>query len=216
MFRNIIWDFDGTLFDTYPAFAHAFRAALKELGTDAPVDRIRALASISLTHCVSTLAGEYHLDAEDVKQRFGVHYAEMSPAEQPPFPGAADICKYICSIHGKNVIVTHRGRESTARLLAAHHMTGYFACCLTGDDGYPRKPDPAAFEAVLEMCHLEKHETLAVGDRSIDVLAGQAAGLHTCLFGPAPDDVAADLVIGRLDKLYPHLASCDRTPGGHT
>jgi phosphoglycolate phosphatase-like HAD superfamily hydrolase len=30
MFRNIIWDVDGTLFDTYPAIARAFKAALMD------------------------------------------------------------------------------------------------------------------------------------------------------------------------------------------
>jgi len=32
MFRNIIWDVDGTLFDTYPSMAKAFQAALSDLG----------------------------------------------------------------------------------------------------------------------------------------------------------------------------------------
>jgi phosphoglycolate phosphatase-like HAD superfamily hydrolase len=30
-FSNVIWDVDGTLFDTYPAIARAFKAALNEL-----------------------------------------------------------------------------------------------------------------------------------------------------------------------------------------
>jgi phosphoglycolate phosphatase-like HAD superfamily hydrolase len=34
MFRNIIWDVDGTLFDTYPAIARAFQTALNDLGSD--------------------------------------------------------------------------------------------------------------------------------------------------------------------------------------
>ncbi len=32
MIRNIIWDADGTLFDTYPAIASAFQAAMADLG----------------------------------------------------------------------------------------------------------------------------------------------------------------------------------------
>jgi phosphoglycolate phosphatase-like HAD superfamily hydrolase len=38
MFRNIIWDVDGTLFDTYPAIAKAFQVALNDLGKDASLD----------------------------------------------------------------------------------------------------------------------------------------------------------------------------------
>ena len=49
MFRNIIWDVDGTLFDTYPAIAKAFRAALNDAGKDAALDWIEELAKISLS-----------------------------------------------------------------------------------------------------------------------------------------------------------------------
>jgi phosphoglycolate phosphatase-like HAD superfamily hydrolase len=33
MYKNIIWDFDGTLFDSYPAIAGAFLSALLDHGT---------------------------------------------------------------------------------------------------------------------------------------------------------------------------------------
>jgi phosphoglycolate phosphatase-like HAD superfamily hydrolase len=42
--RNVVWDVDGTLFDTYPAISRAFRAALREFGQDASLGRIVALA----------------------------------------------------------------------------------------------------------------------------------------------------------------------------
>ena len=129
----------------------------------------------------------------------------MKPEEQPPFSGVIAICDYICTKGGKNVIVTHRGRQGTADLLAAHHMSGYFAGCLTRDDGYPKKPDPAAFEAILKAHNLEREQTIAVGDRDIDVLAGQAAGLITCLFGSETEGAVADLTGSSFDELYRYL-----------
>ena len=48
MIRNIIWDADGTLFDTYPAIASAFKAALADLGKEAAVDWIESLAKKSV------------------------------------------------------------------------------------------------------------------------------------------------------------------------
>jgi phosphoglycolate phosphatase-like HAD superfamily hydrolase len=84
-------------------------------------------------------------------------------------------------------------------------MAGYFVGCLTRDDGYPRKPDPAIFEAALEMYHLKRVETLTIGDRDIDILAGQAAGIWSCFYGAIPDGVNADLVISDFDELYWHL-----------
>jgi phosphoglycolate phosphatase-like HAD superfamily hydrolase len=205
MYRHIIWDVDGTLFDTYPAIAGAFKSALSDLGQDAPLGWIKELAQQSLGYCVSTLADRYSLTEEDVERGFDKHYSDTRPEEQPPFPGVIAVCRYICSSGGQNVIVTHRGREGTAELLAANDMAHYFASCLTRDDGYPKKPDPAAFEAILKRCNLTRGETLAVGDRDIDVLAGRAAGLFTCLFGATAEGAAADLTISHFDELHRYL-----------
>jgi len=209
MFRNIIWDVDGTLFDTYPAIAKAFQAALNDLGKEAALDWIEGLAKTSLNHCVSTLANQYHLNEEDIGQAFGEHYDHVRPEEQPPFPGVITICKHICDIGGKNVIVTHRGQKGTDELLIANNMTHYFAGCLARDAGYPKKPHPAAFEAIIKTHHLRCEETMTIGDRDIDILAGQAAGIFTCLFGLETDEGIADLTISNFDELYFYLTSRD-------
>jgi len=44
MYKNIIWDFDGTLFDSYPAIAGAFLSALLDHGTTGDLLKITALA----------------------------------------------------------------------------------------------------------------------------------------------------------------------------
>jgi phosphoglycolate phosphatase-like HAD superfamily hydrolase len=214
MLRNIIWDVDGTLFDTYPAIARAFRAAVKDLGSDAPLDWIEGLARISLGNCVTALANQCQRSEEDIAQAFNDYYDHTPPEQQPPFPGVISVCEHICTLGGSNVIVTHRGHESTDELLAAHKMTHYFAGCLARDDGYPRKPDPAAFDAILEMQNMRRQETMAVGDRDIDILAGQAAGLFTCLFGREDDGVAADLTISRFDELHRYLTSREADSDG--
>jgi phosphoglycolate phosphatase-like HAD superfamily hydrolase len=32
MYKNIIWDFDGTLFNTYPAITASFNSTLDDIG----------------------------------------------------------------------------------------------------------------------------------------------------------------------------------------
>jgi phosphoglycolate phosphatase-like HAD superfamily hydrolase len=205
MFRNIVWDVDGTLFDTYPAISRAFKMALNDLGQDATLEQIEGLARKSLGHCVSTLADQCRLNAADISQGFEAHYDLIRPDEQPPFPGVIAICKYIQALGGKNVVVTHRERASTDELLAANEMTQYFVGYVTRDDGYPKKPHPAAFEAILKTHELLPEETLTVGDRDIDILAGHAAGLFTCLFGDATEGGVADLTIRSFEELYRYL-----------
>ncbi len=210
MFRNIIWDVDGTLFDTYPAIARAFQAALRDLGHDAPVDWLQGLAEVSMDHCFGALVGTYHVDPQELERHVGEHYGQIRPEDQPPFPGVVELCRHICSIGGKNVIVTHRTGAGAFELLAAHGMSDYFAGAIGREDDYPRKPDPAAFVATLERHGLSPAETLAVGDRDIDTQAARAAGLFTCLFDPDAGLEAADLVIGNFGELAKFLGDAQQ------
>lgn len=202
MIRNIIWDVDGTLFDTYPPIARAFQNAVRHLGEDASVGWIEELSKISLGHCVSTLSTEYKLEKDDIEREFKRCYTAVSAEESPPFRGVVEICEYICSINGKNVIVTHRGREGTIELLSAHNLIDKFADCIVRDDGYPRKPDPAVFIAALEKNNLNREETINIGDREIDIVAGQSAGIFSCLYGNRANGVQPDLVVDNFGDLY--------------
>jgi HAD superfamily hydrolase (TIGR01509 family) len=208
MLHHIIWDVGGTLFDTYPAMTAAFLAALAEHGLTAPVDRVRALAQVSQKHCARVLASQYHLDEDAFMAEYKKFLNTSPPQEMPPFPGVIEVCQYICEKQGKNLIATHRARESVEELLAYYHMQPFFAGCLTTSDGYPRKPDPAMLEALVRQYTLARAETLAIGDRELDIQAGKAAGLLTCLFGEEPVTITPDL---RIDT-YPDLLKILNSP----
>lgn len=183
MIKNIIWDVDGTLFDTYPAIVRAFQSALRDFGCEVPVKQIEELAKKSLGLCVSTLASQCQINEDELGKKFDTDYDQVKPEEQPPFPGVISICEYIYSIGGKNLIVTHRGQEGTNELLVRNHMMQLFAGAVTRNDGYARKPAPEAFNVIVQVHNIERGETITVGDREIDITAGQAAGLFSCLFG---------------------------------
>ena len=203
--RNIIWDFDGTLFDTYPALIHAFSRALDDYGVQIPQELIVRHARLSLTLYGDELAKQYDLDPKEMQQRYLGYYASYSLDDQKPFPGVRQVCAYICSRGGTNVIVTHRNAASVRRLLKVYDMETYFTDLITTEGGYPLKPDPAMFEEVIRRCALTLRETLAVGDRDLDIQSGYAAGVHTCLFGPAATEVEPDLRITCYKKILKYL-----------
>ena len=203
--RHAIWDVDGTLFDTYPAISTAFLQALADFGAYAPLPEIESLARIELFHCAAELTSRFSLETNDFLGAFGRHYAAVPPTAQPPFPGVRAVCERIAASGGVNAIVTHRHAQSLAGLRAAHGMQALFVEAITRDDGYPRKPDPAAFLAVLQHQGLDPAETLAIGDRELDILAGRAAGLSTCLYRGASSSVAADITISDFVELAAYL-----------
>lgn len=201
-FKNVLWDFDGTLFDTYPPLIQAIERALAELGASEARDVIAELLSETLAVCVADLAKTHELDPAQFEARVEYYWGKTTPKDSPPFPGAIHACQRLLAAGGSNYIVTHRGRESLMVLLGWYKVSGLFADMLTRDDGYPRKPDPAAFNALLERHQLRRDQTLVIGDRKLDILAGRAAGMQTCLFNalPAPD-APPDYVISCLDEL---------------
>lgn len=201
MIKNLIWDVDGTLFDTYPAFTLAFSKALIELQVMTPLDKIGRLAKISLGHCAQTLATEYGLQVEAVEESFERHYSLIPPENQKPFPGVREVCQRIASRQGLNLIVTHRRLASTKRLLEVHGLSDLFEQIVSATEGYPIKPDPAMFRMLIEEYGLEPAETLAIGDREIDVQAGAAAGCLTALFGGNHSSAQPDLRFSNYQEL---------------
>lgn len=201
--RHLIWDMDGTLFDTYPAINRWMQAAFAALGADVPLAEIAALMTVTFQHCITVVADRYGLDPAAIERRRAA--APRIPlAEQPPFPGVIDVCRAVIAAGGRNVIFTHRGRESLEGFLAHYDMTGLFAGLATVDDGYPRKPDPAGYLALIGRFSLPLAETMAVGDRALDIQAGINAGIKTCYFGPSADSldgVKPDYAISSYDAL---------------
>ena len=123
MFGNIIWDVDGTLFDTYPAISKAFQAALNDFGKEASLDWIEGLAKTFLGHCVAVLANQFKLDEEHIVQAFGEYYDHLPPEEQPSFSGALTICEYIYGVGGNDLPPVLVPLTELVQLVESGHRT---------------------------------------------------------------------------------------------
>ncbi len=205
MYKNIIWDLDGTLFDTYPAIARAYRSAVRHYGGDAPLDWIADQAKISMNHCATTLAEMVGVTEPEISSLFDEEYDRLPPLDQPPFPGVIEVCQTILERGGRNLIVTHRTMKGGTILLKAHRMERLFTEGVGREAGFAKKPDPAAFLAMLEKYNLPVEETLAVGDREIDIQASQAAGLFTVMYSSSSVATQADMKITQYSELLNFL-----------
>jgi HAD superfamily hydrolase (TIGR01509 family) len=212
MIQHLIWDVDGTLFDTYPAIARSMQAAAHDLGAPATYDEVMRLVLVTVDHCITTLSDTYAVAADQLEGLFDQHYRTITPEDQPPFAGVEAVCEHIRARGGLNLIVTHRRRAGLDRLLAAHRLTAYFTDIISHDDAYPRKPDPAAFLALIEKHQLPRNTTLGVGDRDIDVMAAQAAGIRAAFFGANTNASAPDFVFTDYAALLHMIANSESLP----
>jgi phosphoglycolate phosphatase-like HAD superfamily hydrolase/NTP pyrophosphatase (non-canonical NTP hydrolase) len=185
-FTAFFWDFDGTLFDTYPRINRALQKALKDCGIEATVQQLVPLTKVSLMHAARTMAGER---AEDVLAAYKVHAEVEGFDTMPPFPGAIRLLQSVCAHGGHNYLYTHRG-QSALDALDHYQIAGYFTDVVTAEDHFPRKPAPDALLFLMEKHHLSPAQCVMIGDRDIDLLSGINAGMAGALFDP--DDFYPD------------------------
>ncbi|MDZ5712851.1 HAD-IA family hydrolase [Jeotgalibacillus haloalkalitolerans] len=163
---NILWDYDGTLFNTYPAYAKRMSQVLG--GKVSEADCYKEL-KISATHAISF----FRLSESQIEE-YNHLISSISPEEMPPFDHVEDILKKA----GRNVIMTHKDRTGAYKVLDFYGFTKYFSEIVTADDGFPRKPDPASYKYLHDKHRID----LAVGDRELDIIPARQLGLYTCLF----------------------------------
>jgi phosphoglycolate phosphatase-like HAD superfamily hydrolase len=192
MIRTLIWDAGGTLFDTYPAKTRAIRDALAALGGETTLDEVFALTRTSTRHTLETLAARADVDVDALTACYRARYEAVPPAAQPPFPGVRDVCVYVAAI-GRNFVVTHRSTDSLESLLHAHDLARYVTASFTKESPYPRKPAPDALVALMTRYGLDAGQTVAIGDRALDVQAAKSAGLRAAFFGAPREDLPADV-----------------------
>lgn len=205
MIRNLIWDLDGTIVDTYPAFVTGFAAALADYGQTRSPEYIERLARIEIDTCSDKLAAEVGAQPDEFEQRFLEHYYAVPPEQQPVFPGVRELCEHIVALGGANVIVTNRRRHTGIHLLQAHRLDHLIIDLAASGDPYPPKPDPSSFLAMIALHGFKPEETLTIGDREKDIQAGKAAGIKTCLFGSEKIQTTPDFAITDYAQIYSYL-----------
>ena len=201
MYTHIIWDFDGTLYDTYPGMIEAFHNTLVAENIHVNYEELGASMRISISKTQTRLHKKYGL-SENFEEKYVALRDQIEKERMPPFAHGSDVCKAIRDCGKKNYIYTHRDRTSLAHLTKAG-LEDCFAGCISIDDTFPHKPNPAALLHLMEKHGITQDECLMIGDRDIDVQAGKNAGMATCFFDPTgTTDPDATYSIKSLDALY--------------
>ena len=184
MIRHIIWDFDGTLFNTYPAIVYSFVSVMEsDFAVQCDSEEIGRLLMVDTKHCALVMSQRYGLDPDVILHNVREFYDTQTTIPEEPHDYAKDICELI-RLRGSNALVTHRDKESTVKMLTRFDMLGLFSQIITSEDGFAQKPAPDSFLHVLQSASLADDETLAVGDRDLDIQAAMKAGVHSVFFSP--------------------------------
>ncbi|HGF7683350.1 HAD-IA family hydrolase [Enterococcus faecium] len=202
--KNYIWDFDGTLFDTYPAMVDGAWQALKDFGIS--MDKKEIYFKMK-KYSTSYLINESNLNAKEFNELFH-RYEKESTEVSRPFPETKQVLEMLKDNGGRHFILTHRLTESTWGLLKEHRLAHLIEEVVGIDQDFPRKPNPASLNYLIDTFHLERTDTMMIGDRRLDIEAGKNAGVATCLYDIDHflGEIPADYVVGNLNEILTLLS----------
>lgn len=199
MIKNYVWDFDGTLFDTYPAMVDGALQAMAALGILADQETIYPIMKKFSTR---QLIKEYQLPEEQFTPLFH-RYEAASQKISKPFAGTQEVLRLLKSQGAKHFILTHRLSTSTWGLLEQFDLADLIEEVIGIDRNFPRKPAPDSLNDLIQRHQLKKSETIMIGDRRLDIEAGKNAGVLTCLYDIDHflQDIPTDYVVDDLLKI---------------
>ena len=186
--EHFIWDFDGTLFDTYPHTCAAFTEILRRRGVTPDPAVLYAKMKLSVLEALRWAQA----DPAFTEEFYALENTLTFEPVGRPFPGIPALLRAIAERGGKNYLYTHRDRVAY-EYFKLYGLSSLFSGGVTAEDGFPHKPAPDALNHLVSVYGMDRGRTMMLGDRLIDIEAGKNAGLLTCLFDPdrtLPEDAA--------------------------
>jgi len=203
----VLFDMDGTLVDSIPAWHMTFNQALESQGSE-PVS-FKAFTTDILGQSTQQDISRY-FPKLTVDELVGL-YDRFFPANVGhirPFPNTSDVLDLLDEIGLKKGIVTNTPSELMLLTLDRAGIADRFDILLGGTDVSLGKPDPEMIHKALELMGLGGDQAVLVGDTLADMDAGKNSGVATIGIGVPGDwsidsleglpDVIGDIVNGEL------------------
>lgn len=177
MYDCILFDFDGTVFDTVEGITKSVRYALNKVGIDAELESLRCFAGPPLVDKFMEVYGFDRAAAEQATLDFRERYNPIGLNECCVFPGIKELLEKLHAA-GKTVgLATSKPQELAEELLRRESMTGLFpVICGSRPDGN----NSAKWQVVqraMELCGAAKENTILVGDTKYDVAGAHRVGI---------------------------------------
>lgn len=204
-YTDVAWDFDGTLFDTYPNLVRAFKETLEHYGCTAEENEIRQKMSISIRNAVAFYCEKHGLDPVGFR---ALHkkIEGFRPDLVPTYPGVKETLKAIKESGRRNHLYTNRNKGAV-KYLEAYGLLQYFDGLMTEEEMCELKPAPGGMIDLCKQYQVKPEQMLMVGDRAVDIDSAKNAGTAACFYntnGIAVPD-GTDFEIENLQDLLRYL-----------
>ena len=217
-FRNIVFDFDGTLIDSRNDIAGAQLWALNRLGVThyKPEDLFPFIGKTLRVTFMHLLPPAMHHRIDEAVELYRAYYPPRALLTTALFPGVRETLDLLLG-DGVRMAVASTKKESNLLHVAEHFGISRFFLQMQGSDDLPYKPDPFIIKKIISDQQWDPTETLMVGDTDNDVLAGQRAGIATCAvtYGSLTEEELRTFAPDHIIRTFPELLPVvEGIPGG--
>lgn len=176
--KLFIWDFDGTLMDTYPFTTACLARALRDCGHEVTQTEILEKMMDKIPYAIEYYAKQFGIS--DLAERYHIYHAEEPKQDTRLFPDVARVLARIREIGAINAVFTHRGADTHTMLERAGVLQFFDELITTESPQFKVKPAPDSILWLMERFAAAPEETVMIGDRVCDLGSGYAAGVKTC------------------------------------
>ena len=203
-FDLVVFDFDGTLFDSDLALV---KIALKMSETflvkkDLSIDDLLFINGPSLDESLPLIFPGVEL--EELRAKY-YEIALDSARDITLFKQAKPLLAELKKRKIDVAIFTSRARTSTELILKQHGMQNDFKMVVCGSDGFTKKPSGEGLTHLLDTLGVKPNRALYVGDNWRDILAGNDAGVPVAFIKPhrriQKVDIKAQYTINDLNEV---------------
>jgi HAD superfamily hydrolase (TIGR01509 family) len=178
--EGVLFDWDGTLIDSYHADASAYMAMFKEMGISWGLAELEKNYSPNWYH-VYRAAGLPRKRWEDADRSWRSHYAKHKPKL---ISGARRVLARLGRAHLLGLVTSGDG-DRVHRQLREFRLTALFAARVCSGDTQRKKPHPEPLRLGLRKMGLAPGECVYVGDAPQDIEMAQRAGVRAIgVLGP--------------------------------
>ncbi len=207
MAKTILFDFDGTVFDTVEGITKSVRHALRKQGRDAEMDTLRRFAGPPLQYSFMTYTGLSEEETARAIVDFRERYAPVGVYESRPFPGVDALLDRLRAAGKTLGVATSKPQPLAEELLRRSGLRERFDV-VRGSD--PSVVDNEKWQVVtwaMADCGASPEHTVLVGDTRFDVEGARRCGIP-CIgvrWGYAPpgelESAGASAVADDMDEL---------------
>ena len=205
-YRAVLFDFDGTLADSYPAITASVNHMRAAHGL-APLEEAEVRRHVGrgpvylLEH---TVPGS---DVEADLRRYRAHHPSVLRPGTRLLPGAAEALATIKRSGRRTGVCSNKPLDFTRELLTYLGIAGNVDVVLGPEDVARPKPAPDMLLAALQRLGVPPAEALYIGDMTVDIATARAAGVSVWVVPTGSDERATllqaqpDRVLGGLNDL---------------